>query len=134
MFSSGLLLVFPPGFSWERPDVSPSKVSDQWLFVSSNLSARSLPKLVQIRLAEAAAASYALNGLTGSEVDVSFCLDARNLAANRMDVRLEAVDFATECCDLLSFDTLGPSLLCIFRGTGEKGEFGPIQCIVEGCD
>lgn len=109
MFSSGrwLLLVFPPGFSWERPDVSPSKVSDQWLFVSSNLSARSLPKLVQIRLAEAAAASYALNGLTGSEVDVSFCLDARNLAANRMDVRLEAVDFATECCDLLSFDTLG---------------------------
>jgi len=95
-----------PGFSWERPDVTPSKLSDQWLFVSSNLSARSLPKLVQIRLAEAAAASYALaNG--SAEVDENFCLDARTLVANRMDASPESVDFAAECCDLLSFDTLG---------------------------
>lgn len=132
-----------PGFSWERPDVTPSKLSDQWLFVSSNLSARSLPKLVQIRLAEAAAASYALaNG--SAEVDENFCLDARTLVANRMDASPESVDFATECCDLLSFDTLGsdvcfpswpllvrPSMLCIFCGARESG---PIQCIVEGCD
>ena len=123
--------------------MTPSKLSDQWLFVSSNLSARSLPKLVQIRLAEAAAASYALaNG--SAEVDENFCLDARTLVANRMDASPESVDFATECCDLLSFDTLGsdvcfpswpllvrPSMLCIFCGARESG---PIQCIVEGCD
>ena len=91
--------LFPEtGFSWEPPDET-SKLSDHWLFLTSNLSAKSLPKLVQFRLAEAAAASYALaNG--SEEVDENFCLDARLRSP-------QSVDFATECCDLLSFDTLG---------------------------
>ena len=65
--------LFQAGFSWKPLD-EPSKLSDQWLFLNSNLSARSLSKLVQFRLAEAAAASYALaNG--SAEVDESFCLN-----------------------------------------------------------
>jgi len=96
--------LFQTGFSWEPPDET-SKLSDQWLFLTSNLSARSLPKLVQFRLAEAAAASYALaNG--SAEVDENFCLNARLRYRLRYQIP-ESVDFATECCDLLSFDTFG---------------------------